>query len=257
MSILSKIKKGVESSGSNKGKVVFIREGSKVRLRFLTDIENAMEVTIHDSYDRGINAICQEHFGEKCPYCDEENIRTRQAYVFSAFDYDSKEVKLFVGYANNFNPLPQLVGMYEAYGSLIDRDYVIGREGKQTNTKYTVVPMDKVKFKNSKAKEYSKQKLLDILNKAYPVNEEDVIGKKSKKKAKVEDEDDEDLEDEDNVKEYDGLTPKELYIECKERGLKAKPKQKAAYYIEMLEEDDKKDSDDNWEDDDSEEDGEW
>lgn len=254
MSILNNIKKGVASSGSNKGKVLFIKADSKKRIRFLDDVEDGAEVTIHDKFDAGINALCQKHVGKKCPYCKDNDIRTRLAYVFNVWDQDAKEVKLFMGYANNFSPLPSIVAMFESYGTLKDRDYVIERQGSQTNTKYMVVPMDKAKFKNVKAKPYQKKKLIDILDKAFPVSEADT-GRDD------EDEDDNDGEDEEN--EYGEMTAKELYMECIERDIEGvKKKQKPKYYIALLEEYDEEneeEDEDEWDDeeDEDDEDGEW
>lgn len=259
MSILSKIKQGVANSGSSMAKIVFVKADSKTRVRFLQEIEDAVEVIIHDSFDQGINALCRTHLGEDCPYCETEGLRTRPAYVWSVWEVENKEVKLFVGYANNFNPLPSLVSMGETYGTLMDRDYVIQRDGKGTNTRYSVVPMDKVKFKNTKAKPYPKAKLIDILEKAYPVNEADETGKKNgKKKSKKQEEPEEDEDEDEDENDYENMSPKELYMECIERGLTAKKKQKAEYYIKMLEKDDEKNKDDDeWEEEDDDEEGDW
>lgn len=255
MSLLSKIKKGVANSGSNKGKVLFIAKDTKRRVRFLQEIEDGMEVTIHDSFDQGIKAICQKHVKKTCPYCDREGIRTRQAYVYSVYDHDSKEVKLFEGYANNFNPLPNLVAMYESYGTLLDRDYVIQREGSQTNTRYSVIPMDKVKFKNTKVKPYSKKKTLEILDKAFPVDEDDIIDD-DEEMEDIEDNDEEedDWDDDEEENDYDEMSPQELYRECISRGLKVKKKMKKKYYIEKLIEDDEEED---WEDDEEDDDDDW
>lgn len=252
MSILNKIKKGVENSGSNKSKVLYLKADSKVRVRFLKDVEDAIELTMHDSFNDGINAVCQKHFGRDCPYCDDDRIRTREAFFWPVWEHDQKEVKIFHGMANNFNPLPNLIAMYESYGTLKDRDYVIQRDGKGTNTRYSVVPMDKAKFKNSKAKPFSDKKIMSILDKAFPVDDED----------KVDDVDDEDVEvDDDNEApedEYEDMSPKELYAECLERGIKVKKKQKAKYYIDLLVEDDLEgDNEDDWDDDEDDDDGDW
>lgn len=262
MSLLSKIKTGVANSGSSKAKIVFVKADSKVRIRFLQEIEDGLEVKIHDHFDRGINALCQDHVDGECPYCSDEDLRHRQAYVWSVWDYDAKETKLFVGFANNFNPLPSFVAMYESYGTIMDRDYVIQRDGKGTNSRYSVIPMDKVRFKNSKAKPLIKSKAIDILDKAYPVNEEDAGEKKASKKGKgrTKDEDPEETEDDDiEENDYESMSPRELYMECIERGLTAKKKQKTKYYIDMLLEDDEK-AEDGWDDeeeDEDDEDGDW
>lgn len=288
MSILKNIKQGVANSGSSKGKIVYFKPDTKTRIRFLHEVEDGLELTMHDSFNRGINIVCQREFDKECPHCDggDDEVRTRQAYVWSVWDHDAKEVKLFMGFANNFNPLPSLIAMYEAYETLIDRDYIIQRDGKQTNTKYSVIPMDKKKFKNSNAKPYSEKKMMEIMNKAFPLNtsveeddddeEEEDEKPKSKSKNKGskkqssnkkskqdqddedddEDEFDEDDEEDDDEQDYDYMSPKELYRECIERGLKVKKKMKKKYYISKLEEDDEEDDD--WEDEDEdEEDGDW
>lgn len=261
MSILGKIKQGVANSGSSMGKIIYTKDGSKIRIRFLQDVEDGIEVKIHDHYDKGINALCPAVFGEECPYCDsdEEGWRHRDGYVWSVWDHDAKEVKLFVGFANNFSHLPSLIGMAEAYGNWTDRDYVLSQTGKQLSKQVSVIPMDKAKFKNPKAKPFTKKALLDILSKAYPVNDTDAVGNKNgKKKKKREEEPEDDDDDEDEESEYEQMSPKELYLECVERGITVKKKQKAEYYINLLEKDDaKKSDDDDWEEEEDDEEDDW
>lgn len=246
MGLLDKIKADAAKSGSNKGKFIYFKEGEKKRVRFLTDLEDGFEVVFHDSYEAGINVPCQEIFGRSCMYCDEEGLRTRTQYAWSVWDYESAEVKIFMFPVNNCSPVPPISAMYETYGTLLDRDYVISVSGKQQNKSYTVVPMDKATFKNGKAKAISKSKFLDILDKAYPDEHsekyaDDVKPKKSK--AKV---------DEDEEMDYSDMSAKELYNLCEDRGIEAEPKMKPKYYIELLEEyDEENSSDDNddWGDD--------
>lgn len=169
---------------------------------------------------------------------------------------------------------------------------------------FSVVPMDKVTFKNKKAKAYSETKILQLLDKAFPADdvekddddEDEVPTKKkpskkpaAKKKpayddddedededdeeeeekapkcfgsqfgelkackkcsfkktceAASDDEEDEDDEDEDeDESKYDGMSPKKLYDECIKRGIKAKMKMPADYYVTKLEADDEDDDD--------------
>lgn len=236
MSLLEKIKSDVKKTGSNKGKFIYFKEGQKQRIRFLNDMEEGLEITFHDSFQEGINVPCQEHFGRSCPYCDSEELRTRTQYVWSVWNYDIKEVQLFMFPVNNCSPLPALVAMYENYGTLCDRDYVISTQGKQTNKTFSVVPMDKVKFRNSKAKPYSESKVLKMLDKAFPFDGDDA---------------DDDMDDEETTGEYDDMTAKELYQLCKERDIDAKPKKKEKYYVSLLEEYDA--AQDDWDDDDGDE----
>lgn len=265
MGILNDIKAAAAKSGANKAKMLYFREGQKVRVRFLSDMDDGMKVTFHDSFDRGINTPCRETFGEDCPLCEDDTLRTRDQYIWSVFDYEANEVKLLMAPVNNCSPIPAIVGMFDVYGTLTDRDYVITKNGKQQNTTYSVVPMDKVKFRNTKVKPFSEQKILEILAKAYPFDDDDEedTGKKRKKKntkkpkTKVEEELDEDYdedvedseEDEDDSDlDYEEMSAKELYNLCRKRGISAKPKKVSEYYINLLEEADEEDEWDEEED---------
>lgn len=265
MGLVDKIKQDVKKSGQNKGKFIYFREGQKIRVRFLTDMDDGMEVTFHDSYEQGINVPCQEIFGKNCPYCDDDSLRTRSQYIWSVWNYETKEVQLFMFPVNNCSPIPALMAMYENYGTITDRDYVISVSGKMQNKSYSVVPMDKVKFRNEKAKAYSEKSILKMLDKAFPCDateddddEEDDDDDTSKKRiqksadkknthkseSKDDDNDDdydnedlsEDDEDDADTANYSEMSAKELYNLCKEREIKVAPRKPAKYYINQLEE---------------------
>ena len=270
MGLIDQIKADVKKSGQNKGKFIYFREGQKTRIRFLQDIDDGLQITFHDSYERGINVPCQEHFGRDCPYCDDDNVRTRSLYIWSAYNYEANEVQLFMFPVNNCSPIPALLAMYETYGTITDRDYVISVTGKQQNKVYSVVPMDKVKFRNEKAKPYAEKAVLKMLDKAYPCedandDEEDEVPKKKRasksnvpakkaaKKSEPEDDEDDDYdydeedEENDDTPDYSEMTAKELYKLCKERGIEVAPKKPEKYYIKQLEEYDQ--AQDDWSDD--------
>lgn len=275
MGLVDKIKADVKKSGQNKSKFIYFREGTKQRVRFLTDMDDGMEVIFHDSFERGVNVPCQELFGKSCEYCEDESLRTRSQYVWSVYNYDTKEVQLFMFPVNNCSPIPALMAMYENYGTLCDRDYVISVSGKQQNKTFSVVPMDKVKFRNEKAKPYSEKAVLKMLDKAFPCDsveddddDEDDIPKKrpSKKSSKkvsrrpepedddYEDDFEDEWEDDEDEIDYSEMSAKELYNLCKERGIDVQPKKNSKYYINQLEEYDAAQEDwgdedeDEWED---------
>lgn len=278
MGLVDKIKADVKKSGQNKSKFIYFREGTKQRVRFLTDMDDGMEVTFHDSFEKSLNVPCQEHFGRACPHCDDDSLRTRSQYVWSVYNYDTKEVQLFMFPVNNCTPIPALMAMYENYGTITDRDFVISVSGKQQNKTFSVVPMDKVKFRNDKAKPFSEKAILKMLDQAFPCDagddddedEDDApkkrapksTGKKAKQPEPEIEEDDEDYEeewadeeeDDEDVVDYSEMSPKELYQLCKERDIKVPPKKPAKFYINQLEEYDK--AHDDWADEDEDED-EW
>ena len=266
---LSKMKSEIKKSGANKGKIMFFKEGEKHRVRFLSDFEDGLEVKWHDSYALGVNVPCQEEFGRDCEYCEEEDLRTRNMYFWSVYDYEAEEVKLIMFAVNNCTPVGALASLYESYGTLLDRDYEITKRGSGQSTQYSVVPLKERKFRNTKVKALSDEAILKIIDKAYPAdNSEDVEedepkckaksnktkGKKDNFKKKMnEPEEDSWEEDEDEEAGYESMTAQELYKLCKKSGIECKPKKAKEYYIDLLEElEDEQEDEDGWEEDDEE-----
>ena len=279
--LIDKIKTDVKKAGTNKSKFIYFREGVKQRVRFLVDMDDGMEIKFHDSFERNINVPCQELFGRDCPYCEDDGLRTRSQYAWSVYNYETKEVQVFMFPVNNCSPVPALMAMYENYGTITDRDFVISVSGRQQNKTYSVVPMDKVRFRNEKAKPLSEKTILKLLDKAYPCDdtedeeeddEDERPAKKSKKPAKdpakpkrkpdPDDEDDgdddydgDDMDDGDDGIDYTEMSDRELYKLCKERGISVPPKKPTKFYIKQLEEYDK--AQDDWGDDEDGDNDEW
>ena len=251
MGLLDKIKKDAQKSGQNKGKFIFIKDGEKRRVRFLSDMDDGIVVTFHDNFEASVNVPCQEIFGRECNYCDEDGLRTRDQYAWSVWDYETKEVRILMYPMNNCSPVGAIAAMYENYGTLLDRDYVISVSGKQQNKQFSVIPMDKNKFRNDKAKPYSRKAFLDILDKAYPdehkddFDEDDEDEKPKRKSSKKKNDDWEESENMD----YEDMTAKELYKLCEERDIECEPKMKEKYYIRLLEEYDEENEDEGEDDD--------
>lgn len=268
---LSKMKSEIKKSGANKGKIMFFKEGEKHRVRFLSDFEDGLEVKFHDSYALGINVPCQEEFGRDCEYCEEEDLRTRNMYFWSVYDYEAEEVKLIMFAVNNCTPVGALASLYESYGTLLDRDYEITKRGSGQSTQYSVVPLKERKFRNTKVKALSDEAILKIIDKAYPAdNSEDVEEDEPKRKAKQnktrgkkdnfkkkmnepeEDTDDWDDEEEEGKEDYESMTAQELYKLCKKSGIECKPKKAKEYYIDLLEELEDEQEGDDWDEDEEE-----
>jgi len=260
MGLLDKIKSDSQKSSGSMGKFFYVKDGEKKRVRFLQDMEDGREIVFHDSYEANIKLPCRETYGESCPYCEEEGLRTRTQYAWCVWDYEAKEVKIFMFPVNQCTPVGSIGAMYENYGTITDRDYMIERHGKQQSTSYTVIPMDKNKFRNEKAKPFSDNAFLKILAEAFPdeaaKNGNAKMKPKTNTKNVKDEEEDEEMDwseagDED-TKDYSDMSAKELYNLCKERDIECEPKKPQKYYINLLEEDDK--SHEDWDDEDSEDD---
>lgn len=256
MGLLDRIKQDAKRVGSNKTKLIYFRPDEKKRIRFLQDMDEGYCIKLHSHWDKGVTAVCSEEYSKPCKYCEasetEEGWTTRDNYCWSVWDYDDNEVKLFFFAVTRCTPIPQIVAMYENYGTLTDRDYVITVHGKATSKAFTVIPQDKAKFRNTKAKSYSKGAVLKILAQAFP----DTVSHADNNKEEVSS-----YEDTPNEAAYDSMGAVELYKLCKERKIDAEKRKPKQYYIELLNEFDKAqddwgdDDDDDWADDDAED--EW
>ena len=164
-------------------------------------------------------------------------------YVWSVYDYDSKEVKLLMAAVNNCSPVPALASLYESYGTLTDRDYEIKRIGKGQNTTYSVVPLEKMKFRNNKVKPLSESSVLKAIDRAYPSDNSEDFEEDEKRENTSKKSDD---WDDENENSYESMKPQELYKLCKERDIDCKPKKSKEYYIDLLEEADSEDENDDW-----------
>lgn len=263
MSLLDKIRSDVANAGASRGKFFFVKDGEKRRVRFLQDFEEAETVPFHDSFELNVNVPCQSIFGRTCNYCGEDGLRDRDQYAWTVWDYDSNSVKILMYAVNQCTPIASIMSMYENYGSLLGRDFIIQRTGKGQNTTYTVIPLDKSDLKETSAKPISHKRFLEILDEAYPDTHKDYSEEEEKKPAKKEAskkpakkeeptelpwiEPDEDDGDEKTDDPYEGKSAKELFGLCTDRGIEAAPKKDAKYYINLLKEADK--ASDDWEDD--------
>lgn len=193
--IVKKLKESIQRSGGSKSKFIKVAPDKKIRIRFLEEMESGREFTFHNNYEAGIDAICRTHYGEDCPLCEAE-VYAEKRWAWSVWDVDSKEVKVFLWKATSKSPVAQFLSCYETYETILDRDYVLARKGSMLETTYQVMPMDKSKFRNEKAKPYSESGLLKLLNSAFAIKdfdldddeddeiEEETPTKKSKKKSK-------------------------------------------------------------------------
>ena len=162
---------------------------------------------------------------------------------------------------NQCSAIPALVNMAETYGTITDRDYVLKKTGKGSTSSFTIIPMDKNKFRNEKAKALSKKALLKYLNQAFPSDvsdddyeddEDDYEDSHKKHNTKKKNASEDDWDDDDNTSDYSDMSARELYDICCDRDIECQKKRPAKYYINLLKEDDA--AHDDWDDEESEDD---
>lgn len=165
-SILDSMKAQIKNSGKSFGSFFNIKEsGAKVRVRFLTEMDEAIEMEFHSKWNGGAAGIyhpCLSYYGADCPNCDSSDVRTAPEFILQCWNYETKRVEIFKFKANKCTPIFDLVNIYEEYGTITDMDIVITRNGVQTDTSYSVMPKAPSPFKykqEAMKKVRSKEKL--------------------------------------------------------------------------------------------------
>lgn len=219
-SVLEAIKNEINKSSNGAFKHFFkIREsGAKVRLRFLQNFEDCTQIVFHDKWN-GFNHPCLEQYGKDCPNCNNPEARTNTLYCWNVYNYESKQVELFLYKANKATPIFSLMSLYEVIGDITRQDIVVQRNGLGTGTTYQCTAVPKTSKFDKNVKLFSEKKILALCLEAFnritdegdsfddDDDDEEVTvntkrstkspAKKKLKPAPVEDDDDEDFDDED------------------------------------------------------------
>lgn len=209
-SIVQMMKERISKSGKGAKDIFFVKKDGRVRVRFLTDLEESVVVPFHTKW-KEFNHPCLEMYGRSCPNCHNSDASTAENFVLTVWNYETKRRELFIYKATKCTPMPALVTMYETYGTICDRDYVIDRKGEATDTVYTVIPMEKKRFRGDE-QPFSKKQVLKMILKAYPPEtdddeedeeEQDTRRKSAKKPATKTKYNDDDFDEEDDFDEDD------------------------------------------------------
>lgn len=197
VNLIKSMKESIAAAGASKRDIVYFKPDESIRVRFLTELDAGVTVTMHNQFSpdgNGIFAICEDpEDHESCKYCKQE-VPIQEWYAWCVWDYDAAEVRLIFQKATGISPVPSLIEMYENYGTILDRDYKIKKVGKGKGGSFVITPLDKSTFKSKKAKPYTDDKIRDLIEKAYSSkptsddedddDEEEKTKKKSKSKRK-------------------------------------------------------------------------
>ncbi len=226
--IVQMMKDRISKAGKGMSNIFYVKKDGKVRIRFLTDMEKGVVIPFHTKW-KEYNHPCLELYGKECPRCKEDP-KPAEYFVFTIWNYETKQRELFMYKATKCTPIPAMITMYEEYNTICDRDYIITRQGEATDTVYTVLPLDKKPFKGDE-EPYTKDEIMDIVFNAYPADDNE-DEKPSRKRNENVITDTSDF-DEDEEIDYSEWSNKDLKAECKKRGFDYTGKSRQEV-IEML-----------------------
>lgn len=169
--LIEQMKEKIAKSGSSKKDILYFGKDTQKRIRFLQELDEGYVFEFHNNWDPSIFELCKDpEDHENCKLC-EEGISLQDQYVWSVWDYDSSSVKLIQFKATGLTPIPAFIEMYEEFGTILDRDYKVKKVGQGQGASYVVTPLDKERFKNSKAKAMSRKQVKEILENAWQPKE--------------------------------------------------------------------------------------
>lgn len=271
-SIVDIMREKISESGKKKSDIFWVKKDGSIRVRFLSDLTEAICVKFHEQWKVVNPYPCLEYYGKECPGCADDNMKTTERYCLTIWNYETKRVEPFIYKMNNCTPFPAIVSYYGEYDTITDRDYKIEKHGEGTETTYTVIPLTPKKFIGEEVAFTKKQmfkKIFEMFPYTKPMDvkkekekydmdedederpvkkskvaitddddEEDMPKKKMKKPAyDVDDEDEDDIdEDDEDAIDFESMSGAELKEECKKRQLGYKGLTRKQV-IKMLEED--------------------
>lgn len=205
-SFLAKLKKQIAASGQSKKGFWYVKEGQKRRIRFIkggpkdkgTDLEKGITIPWHSKWEGSravVDSPCLSQYGKDCPFCGVEDVKLRERFAWTIYDYESKEAQIFLFYANRNSPITHLAASYDEWGTVCDRDLTIARNGTGTDTTYTIIAGTPSKFRFA-VNPFSVAKILDMTWKAFGTGKLDEYPDEGS-----EDSDEEDYEEEDETED--------------------------------------------------------
>lgn len=165
--LIKAMKEKIAKSGASKKDILYFGKDSVKRIRFLQELDAGFQFQFHNDWSASIFELCKDpEDHENCKLC-EDGITIQDNFIWSVWDYDSSSVKLIQFKATGVTPVPAFIEMYEEFGTIMDRDYKVKKVGSGQGGSFVVTPLDKERFKNSKAKPYSYKQVKEILEKAW------------------------------------------------------------------------------------------
>ena len=179
------MKQKIAQSGGSRSKVLYFKPDTAKRIRFLQELDTGEEFLFHSDFNNKVYELCKDpEDHEDCPLC-QQGVTLKSEYCWSVWDYDANEVRIFKSRVTSQSAAPALISMYDEFGTIMDRDYKIKKVGTGQSSSFTVLPLEKEKFR-IKAKPFNRAEMLDILTKAYTTDQEtdDEVEEEKPKKSK-------------------------------------------------------------------------
>lgn len=227
-SFLDKLRKQIAESGQSKKGFWFVKDANKRRIRFIrgSDLEQAVTIIWHSKWvgqQAEVDSPCLKQYDKDCPFCGVEGVNTREKHCWTVYDYEAGERQIFMYPANRNSPVAHLAANYEEWNTLCDRDIVVKRTGKGTDTVYSIIGNAPSKFRVEGIKALSEAKILELVWKAFgqgsldDYEDLDESADDDEEEEEYDEEEEETEEETEDDEEYDDEEETELPVKAKKK----------------------------------------
>lgn len=172
LSVVEKIRKAVREGNKRGGagipdEILFVPKDNQKVVRWLSEFDEPVIIRMHDKFKFMYPQPCFKYYGKKCPFDamdGEDGFRTDEFYFWTVYDYESEAKKILMARPGGQSPVEDMLEMFEANGTLKDRDYKIIRVPAPKGTKYKVRPVQgkPTKYEGKKNTPYSEEKVFAV-----------------------------------------------------------------------------------------------
>lgn len=143
--------------------ILLIGKDTPKRLRMLSEFDEAFSIIMHDKFQVLFPQPCLKYYSEPCPFHNVEGIRTVTWYVWTVYDYENASKRIGLWKATLASPIEQLLDLYDANGTIKDRDIEMRKigQGPKTRVKVKVLPVSV--FEGKYHEPYKEDKIMEIV----------------------------------------------------------------------------------------------
>jgi hypothetical protein len=164
--IVETIRKALTEGGTGSSmpqEILFVKSDAPVRVRLLSEFNEPVAIIMHDKFKFMFPQPCLKYYNEPCPFHGVSGYKTVTWYAWTVWDYDNQEKKIGLWKATLASPIEQLLDLFDANGTIKDRDVTMVKVGTGPKTRVKVKAQPPTPFEGKLSKPYSEEKVMEIV----------------------------------------------------------------------------------------------
>lgn len=151
------------AGGSMPQEILLVPKDNAKRLRLLSEFDEAVSIIMHDKFQVLFPQPCLKYYGEPCPFHNVEGIRTVTWYAWTVYDYENEAKRIGLWKATLASPIEQLLDLFDANGTIKDRDVEMKKIGSGPKTRVKVKPLPVSPYSGKLNEPFKEAKIMEIV----------------------------------------------------------------------------------------------